>query len=102
MVRESAQAINGDAAFALSLLYLDGRGVTRNTVDELKWLDRAIELDHPPAMLQRGGLHARDGQPGRQFGSTGWQPRRGMPGRRPTSDGILPTGTVLHLTWPKR
>ena len=63
MAWESAQAINGDAAFALSLLYLDGRGVTRNTVDELKWLDRAIELDHPLAMLQRSGLHARDGQP---------------------------------------
>ena len=62
-MRESAHAGNGDAAFALSLLYLDGRGVTRNTVEGLKWLDRAIELDHPPAMLQRGGLHARDGQP---------------------------------------
>jgi TPR repeat protein len=62
-VRESAHAGNGDAAFAPSLLYLDGRGMTRNTVEGLKRLDRAIELDHLPAMPQRGGLHARDGQP---------------------------------------
>lgn len=63
MVRDAAQAGNGDAAFMLSLLYLDGRGVTKNATEGLKWLDRAIELDYPPAMLERGGRHARDGQP---------------------------------------
>lgn len=63
MVRDAAQAGNGDAAFVLSLLYLDGRGVTKNATEGLKWLDRAIELDYPPAMLERGGRHARDGQP---------------------------------------
>lgn len=62
LLREAAEAGNGEAAFVLSSLYGDGRGVTRNPDKQLKWLYRAISHDHPPAMLQRGALHARDGK----------------------------------------
>ena len=62
MLREAALSGNAQAAFKLSILYGSDRGVPKSSADRLKWLDRAIDLDHPPAMLHRGGLYAEVGQ----------------------------------------
>ena len=55
---ESAQQGNADAAYALGILFLSGKGVQQSQDEALKWLRRAANAGHVDAQRFIGNIAA--------------------------------------------
>ena len=51
---KSANAGNSQAAHNLSIMYHNGDGVSQNTAELIKWLEKASDAKNPYAMTQLG------------------------------------------------
>jgi localization factor PodJL len=61
MLRTAALAGNSAAEYEIAVRYTEGRGVTANTEEGARWLERAAKSGFAPALFRLGGLYDKGG-----------------------------------------